>query len=195
MQRGKKDFQSWVFFGRNDAKAEVPILWPPDAKSRFIGKDPDAGKDWGREEKGEQRIRWLNGIRNSMDMNLNKLQEIVKDRETWCAPVRGIPKSWTWLSNWTTKAYFNLKKINKQKQTDPLDWHLSAREGCLVLGIKLQDSIVNRIAQIWWWVPKKGSEGSCKFRGTLVSLSVTFFICCFTKHLYSHMSYDTIRDK
>ena len=47
-----KGDQSWVFFGRNDAKAETPVLWPPDAKSRLIGKDPDAGKDWGQEEKG-----------------------------------------------------------------------------------------------------------------------------------------------
>ena len=47
-----KGNQSWVFIGRNDAKAEIPILWPPDVKSRLIGKDPDAGRDWGQEEKG-----------------------------------------------------------------------------------------------------------------------------------------------
>ena len=47
-----KGDQSWVFFGRNDAKAEVPVLWPPHAKSRLIGKDSDAGRDWGQEEKG-----------------------------------------------------------------------------------------------------------------------------------------------
>ena len=47
-----KGDQSWVFFGRNDAKAETPVLWPPRAKSGFIGKDSDAGRDWGQEEKG-----------------------------------------------------------------------------------------------------------------------------------------------
>ena len=53
------------------------------------------GKTEGERRKGQQRIRWLNGIRNSMDMNLNKFWEIVKDREAWCAPVHGSPKSWT----------------------------------------------------------------------------------------------------
>ena len=47
-----KEYQSWVFIGRNDAKAETPVLWPPHVKSRLIGKDPDAGRDWGQEEKG-----------------------------------------------------------------------------------------------------------------------------------------------
>ena len=54
-----KGNQPWLFIRRTNAEAEVPILWPPDAKSRLLGKDPDAGKDWGQEEKGQQRMRWL----------------------------------------------------------------------------------------------------------------------------------------
>ena len=97
-----KGNQSWIFFGRSDAVAETPILWPPDAKSWLIGKDSDAGKDWGQ-EKGAIEDEWLDSITASMDMTLSKLQEIAKDREARLATVHRVAKFQKKPSNWTTR--------------------------------------------------------------------------------------------
>ena len=105
-----KGNQRWIFIGRTDAEAEAPILWPPDAKSWLIRKDPDAGQDW-RWEKRTTENNMVGGITDSTDMMLSKLQEIVKDREAWHAAVHGVAGSQTQLSHWT-KWYLLINNIH-----------------------------------------------------------------------------------
>ena len=87
-----KGNQSWIFIGRTDTEAETLVIWPPDANSRLIGKYPDAGKDWRQKEKGAADDDMLDNITNSVDMNLSKLLEIVKDKEAWPAAIHEVTK-------------------------------------------------------------------------------------------------------
>ena len=107
-----KGNQPWIFIGRTEAEAEAPILWPPDAKSQLIGKDPDAGKDWGQEKKGmieDEMVGWHH------QLNGPEFEQTPGDgegQEAWRAAVHGGIKCWTRLSDWatTTTTYLLLLK-------------------------------------------------------------------------------------
>ena len=98
-----KGYQPWIFIGRTHAEAEAPMLWPPDAKSWLIGKDPDAGKDWGQKEKGaaeDEMVRWhhwLNGHESEQTPRREWRME-----EPGVLQSMGVTERWTWLRDWKT---------------------------------------------------------------------------------------------
>ena len=123
-----KGNQLWIFTRRTDGEAEAPILWLPDRKSRFIGKDCDAGKDWRQLEKGQQRVRLLDGIIDSMDMSLSKLWERVKDCSLPCCSPWGCRVGRDLVTEQQQQYTWQLshsKRKRKQSLSPYILWHIT----------------------------------------------------------------------
>ena len=132
-----------IFIGRTDAEAEATILWPPDVKRWLTGKDWETTWSWERlrtgGRKGCQRMRWLDGITDSMDMSLSKVQETTKDTGAWCAVVHGVTRSQTWLSKWTTAVLNSVYLREKSNHIikSELGWPYHMNQTRTLLRVKL----------------------------------------------------------
>ena len=144
-----KGDQSWVFIGRTDVmKLKLQYFGHLMRTADSFEKPLMLGNIEGRRRKGQQRMRWLNGITDSMDRGLFKLRELVTDSETWRSPVHGVAKSWTWLSDWTELNRWNKGLSAKLCEIGNFtSWNLASSHGILQ---KLSENFIELLLLRMW---------------------------------------------
>ena len=135
-----KGDQPWLFFGRKDAKTETPVLWPPHAKSWLIGKDSDAGRDWGQEEKGmteDEMAGWhhgLNGRESEWTLGVGNGQGGLACSNSWGSKESDTTERWNWLTDWYSMEYYSAIERN-------------AFESILMRWMKLEPITLSEVSQ------------------------------------------------